>query len=242
MKWSYEARIQRAAELIPRHPAAAEILEFYRDLASFQQPIFERLLARGETDLRALEPYFSPLMELLSQRGPEGLAGQVCLNAELLQAAWEDDLKDPYARFAARVLLQPYAESLASRGDVQPQPESKVCPFCSAWPVAGVLRGEGDGGKRWLLCSLCGREWPFRRVLCPGCAEEDKDKLPIYKAAGFDSVRVDACDTCRTYLKSVDLTVDGHIVPVVDEIATVALNIWAEEHGYSKLEINLLGM
>ena len=31
-------------------------------------------------------------------------------------------------------------------------------------------------------------------------------------------------------------------VPVVDEIATVALNIWAEEHGYSKLEPNLLGM
>jgi formate dehydrogenase maturation protein FdhE len=28
----------------------------------------------------------------------------------------------------------------------------------------------------------------------------------------------------------------------VDEIATVALNIWAEEHGYSKLEPNLLGM
>jgi formate dehydrogenase maturation protein FdhE len=31
-------------------------------------------------------------------------------------------------------------------------------------------------------------------------------------------------------------------VPVVDEIATVALNIWAEEHGYAKLEANLLGM
>ncbi len=170
------------------------------------------------------------------------MAGQACLSTELLQSAWEDDLKDPYTRFAARVLLQPYAESLASRGDVQSQPESKVCPFCSAWPVAGVLRGEGDGAKRWLLCSLCGTEWPFRRVLCPGCGEEDKDKLPIFKAAGFDSVRVDACDACHTYLKSVDLTIDGHAVPVVDEIATVALNIWAEEHGYSKLEINLLGM
>jgi len=40
----------------------------------------------------------------------------------------------------------------------------------------------------------------------------------------------------------VDLTKNGHAVPVVDEIATVALNIWAEEHGYSKLEPNLLGM
>ena len=29
---------------------------------------------------------------------------------------------------------------------------------------------------------------------------------------------------------------------MVDEIATVALNIWAEEHDYVKLETNLLGM
>ncbi|HUA17561.1 MAG TPA: formate dehydrogenase accessory protein FdhE [Bryobacteraceae bacterium] len=242
MKWTYDARIQRAAELIPDYPAAAELLAFYRQLALFQQSIFATLRSKGETDVCALAPYFNPLAELIARSGPQGMSGKACLSTELLQRAWEDDLKDPYARFSARVLLQPYAESLASRGDVPAQPESKVCPFCSAWPVAGVLRGEGDGAKRWLLCSLCGTEWPFRRVLCPGCGEEDKDKLPIYKAAGFDSVRVDACDTCHTYLKSVDLTTDGHAVPVVDEIASVALNIWAEEHGYSKLETNLLGM
>ena len=29
---------------------------------------------------------------------------------------------------------------------------------------------------------------------------------------------------------------------MVDEISSVALNIWAEDHDYSKLEANLLGM
>jgi FdhE protein len=140
------------------------------------------------------------------------------------------------------VLLQPYAEYLASRGDVQAKPENQTCPFCSSWPVVGVLHGEGDGAKRWLLCTVCSTEWPFRRVLCWNCGEENKDKLPIYKAAEFDAVRVDACDTCHIYLKSVDLTRDGHAVPIVDEIAAVALDIWAEEHGYGKLETNLLGM
>ena len=76
----------------------------------------------------------------------------------------------------------------------------------------------------------------------PACGEENKEKLPIYVAAEFDYVRVDACESCHTYIKSVDLTKNGHAVPVVDEIATVALNIWAEEHGYWKLEPNLLGM
>jgi formate dehydrogenase maturation protein FdhE len=38
------------------------------------------------------------------------------------------------------------------------------------------------------------------------------------------------------------LTRNGLAVPVVDELATVPLNIWAEEHGYAKLQPNLLGM
>jgi formate dehydrogenase maturation protein FdhE len=45
-----------------------------------------------------------------------------------------------------------------------------------------------------------------------------------------------------TYIKSVDLTRNGHAIPVADELATVALNIWADEHGYHKLETNLLAM
>ena len=254
MKWGYDARIRRAAELSEKHPTAREMLTFYRELALFQQRVFETLRSDSTTDTRALAPYFPQLIEIVARSGPSGLAGQgkerlpdTTAGQELLRAAWEDSAAhtmaaDPYGRFFARVLLQPYAEYLASRGDVQPEPESRTCPFCSSWPVAGVLRGEGEGAKRWLLCAVCSTEWPFRRVLCWNCAEEDKDKLPIYKAQEFPAVRVDACDNCHVYLKSIDLTVDGHAVPVVDEIAAVALDIWAEEHGYSKLEPNLLGM
>ena len=249
MRPSFEARIARAAELAKTHSDAASLLNFYQELAKFQRPIFETLRARSETDVGVLSAHFADLVELVRRCGPNGLAdrGEASLTAELMQAAWEDGVADtlaadPYGRFFARVLLQPYAESLASRVDVHGEPESRTCPFCSAWPVAGVLRGEGDGAKRWLLCAVCSTEWPFRRVLCWNCGEENKDRLPIYTAAEFDAVRVDACDTCNVYIKSVNLTRDGRAVPIVDEIATVALNIWAEEHGYSKLELNLLGM
>jgi len=89
---------------------------------------------------------------------------------------------------------------------------------------------------------LCSTEWPFLRVACPNCGERDKDKLPVYTTADFGHVRVEACDRCTSYIKSIDLTRDGHAVPVVDELATVALNIWAEDRGYTKLESNLLGL
>jgi len=53
---------------------------------------------------------------------------------------------------------------------------------------------------------------------------------------------VEACDSCKTYIKSVDLTKNGHAEPVVDEIAAAALDFWAKEHGYEKIELNLMGM
>jgi FdhE protein len=247
---THDARIARTETLARQHPTAAPLLSFYAELARFQAPVLAGFRAKGETDPRALLCHFPDLVNLVARRGTPVLADFAAgslqteeARLDLLLTAWEGDATlDPAARFYARVLLQPFAEYLASRGDLPSSGAEPLCPFCHARPVAGVLRGEGDGGKRWLLCSLCSTEWQFRRVLCPGCGEENKDKLPIYTAAEFPAARVDACDTCRTYIKSIDLTKDGHAVPIVDEIATVALNIWAEEHGYVKLEANLLGM
>ncbi|HWZ32028.1 MAG TPA: formate dehydrogenase accessory protein FdhE [Bryobacteraceae bacterium] len=254
MKASLDDRIARAADLATTHPAARELLNFYVELARLQKTVYEELRSQDETDIGVLRSYFPALMDLVQRTGPEPLAsfGAEHLQSpevqqELLLACWEDpagnDLASTEAaRFYARVLLQPYAEHLASRGTINLEHSEATCPFCSARPVAGVLRGEGDGAKRWLLCSLCATEWAFRRVLCPHCGEEDKERLPVYVASEFDHVRVEACDRCKTYIKSVDLTRDGHAVPVVDELATVALNIWAENHGYTKLESNLLGL
>lgn len=247
---SYETRIARAETLSRLHSSAAPLLTFYAELARFQARIFADCRSGAGTDPRELLGYFPELVKLASGCGTELLADfaakclktdQACLS--LLVTVWEGrEAVDPAGRFYARVLLQPFAEYLASRGDISSSSASPTCPFCSARPVSGVLRGEGDGGKRSLVCSLCSTEWQFRRVLCPGCGEENKDKLPIFIASEFPAVRVDACDTCHTYIKSIDLTKDGHAIPAVDEIASVALNIWAEDHDYSKLETNLLGM
>ena len=144
--------------------------------------------------------------------------------------------------FFARTLLQPYAECLAATLTARHTDSSaSVCPVCSARPQVAVLRPEGDGGKRFLVCSFCLTEWEFRRILCPMCGEVDHQKLPRYSADDFSAVRVEACDTCKYYLKSVDMTVDGLAVPLVDEIATAPLDIWAEEHGFTKISANLMG-
>jgi len=102
----------------------------------------------------------------------------------------------------------------------------RVCPLCGARPLMGVLRVEGDSGKRFLLCSFCSQEWEFRRIHCPTCGEQAEGKLPVYVAEQLPHIRVEACDTCKFYLQTVDLTKDGHAIPLVDDLAAIPLTLW----------------
>ena len=239
MKPAWNQRIARAVQLLESYPAASELLTRYRDVARLQRSVSDEIASGGNTDVRTLARHFPALLALI---GPT-CAPSPAEYESLLLHCWESTVVEHNAgTFLARILLQPYAEYLASRSEPVSQSSDSVCPFCHRRPAVAVLRGEGDGAKRSLICSLCSTEWQYRRVVCANCGEEHKDKLPVYTAEEFDYVRVEACDSCRTYLKAVDLTRNGHAVPVVDELATVSLNIWAEEHGYTKFEPNLLGM
>jgi FdhE protein len=259
MVFSWDRRIQRAGELAEKHPAVAELLKFYQQVARFQKSVHEKLGASGEHDLPVLLPFFPDLISLVEREGSPALTQAAQTLAQdsneerlaLLQSVWQhqvetSDLSGEYA-FFAQALLQPYAEYLAERArpaqdSAAGQDSPSLCPFCGSRPQVAVLRPEGDGAKRSLLCALCATEWNFRRLLCPNCGEEDKDKLPVFAAQEFDYVRVDACDTCRTFIKSIDLSKDGRGVPMVDELATVSLNLWAQEKSYRKLRPNLFGV
>jgi FdhE protein len=116
------------------------------------------------------------------------------------------------------------------------------CPRCAAPPVAAVLREEAHGAKRSLLCAVCLHEWECLRIVCPGCGEEEFDKLPVYTAEQFTHVRIDACDRCHRYIKTIDLSKDGLAVPCVDDIASVSLDLWARERGYTRIKNNVFGI
>ena len=55
-------------------------------------------------------------------------------------------------------------------------------------------------------------------------------------------VRLDECLSCRRYIKTVDLRRRGDAVPIVDELATVELDLWAKEKGLLKVQANVFGM
>ncbi|HKD78269.1 MAG TPA: formate dehydrogenase accessory protein FdhE [Candidatus Angelobacter sp.] len=251
---TWDLRIARASELSQKHSAVSELLDFYQSLARLQKTVYQSLSASADHEVSCLLRHFPALIALIQQSGSPALkeaAAAVEASSEeerlaLLTGFWQHEIESSelaaeYA-FFAHALLQPFAEYLAERTNSATEASPPICPFCGSKPQLAVLRPEGDGAKRFLLCSLCGTEWFFRRVLCPNCAEENKEKLPVFTAEEFDYVRVDACDTCRTYIKSIDLSKNGRAIPVVDELATVSLNIWAEENNYQKIQPNLFGV
>jgi len=251
----FHRRIARAGELAEKHPAVSELLKFYQQLARFQQSVAERLASAPEHDLPSLLAFFPELISLARRHGSPTLAEAAAILEQdssedrlaLLESVWQHQVESRHLAgedaFFAQALLQPYSEFLAEKAAATGSDSSSgLCPFCGSKPQVAVLRPEGDGAKRFLLCSLCSTEWMFRRVLCPNCGEEDKDKLPVFSAQEFDYVRIDACDTCRAYIKSVDLSKNGRAIPVVDELATVFLNLWAVEKNYHKLRPNLFGV
>lgn len=266
-KW--EARIRRAEELAATYPFASEGLRFYRGVVEAQGSIYAKIQAscgaekkprhpgtlRDEFDSFLLLPMFPSFLAAIEKDATAPLAaaarglrdGGATHSHEILARFWHDPDSsngvDPAETLLSWAFLQPYAEYLADHTQAEPiHATPSVCPLCGSKPLAGVLRPEGDGAKRSLICALCAHEWAYRRIVCPGCGEEDVHKLAVYTAQDFGHVRVEACDSCRTYIKTVDLTKNGRALPAVDELATIPLNLWAVEHGYTKLRTNLLGI
>ena len=156
----------------------------------------------------------------------------------------EKDEKDDDFSFYARAFLEPIITSIA--GAISSQPTDWTQNFCFACggpPQVAVIRDLPDAvGNRSLVCSMCATEWRFRRLTCPHCGEIEADKLPVHTAESIAHVRVDACTTCSRYIKTVDLRRDGTAEPLVDELAPVELDIWAQEQGLTKLRANVLGL
>lgn len=220
--------------------------------------------SRRELDVFVLLPKFSGFLKLIKQISPAPLSNAATALRDAGSASWtrvletfwsdrtgtpdsqdhpEDiDASDRAEQLLAWAFLQPYAELLTTSGRPGVSDGSlSTCPVCGSKPIVGVLRPEGDGAKKSLICMLCAHEWGFRRVYCPSCGEEREPQLAFYSAPEIPHVRADVCDTCHTYLKTVDLTKTGLAVPVVDDLATIPLDLWARQHGYQRLQTNILG-
>ena len=264
----YQVRIRRAETLKSEYGFASEILQFYSRICAAQQKLANSLIPvvnrpaqqegaglREKIDVDACLPFVTDILKQLVESSPAPLAGHITnflensenRRASALQhyvdsAGQDEETHDSRDELLAKIIVTPYAELLAAKGTpVTGGTAGNFCPLCGGRPVVGVLRIEGDGGKRFLVCSFCSHEWEFRRIYCAYCGETREGSLPVFVAEKFPHIRVEACDTCRHCIRTVDLTKDGHAVPIVDDLAAIPLGLWADEFGYERIQGNLLG-
>jgi formate dehydrogenase accessory protein FdhE len=206
----------------------------------------------------------SDLLHWLTRHAPRPLAGSAEPLTDTIHAAWDRMLSEYWAAadqdpsepraaaadvnaFVVEAWLQPLATALAA---VWPRNSCGApgraagavdrCPVCACRPVVALLSEVGHGARRSLLCGLCNTEWPAMRVSCPACGEAHAETLSVFRADEYPSTRVDACRACRTYVKTLDLTRDNTAVPGADDLASLPLDLWAREQGYTRLRPHLL--
>jgi formate dehydrogenase accessory protein FdhE len=253
-------RAARAEELLRASTTGAPLLfasGLYRAQGVLAEAVAtaharQRLSGRLEADLDFVSDSLGALLRYAAAAGPPALAEEarareseeIGVTRARLNACWAGD-RETGEDYLTRALLRPYVEVLAGVG-IPPDRRHRPgrCPFCAGPPWIAARRpgAEMDGARCFLGCALCGGEWLFNRIRCPACEEEDPARLPSYQSDAYPAVRIESCETCRRYVKSIDLTLDARPIPEVDDLASLALDLWAAEQGLTRIEPGLAGL
>jgi formate dehydrogenase maturation protein FdhE len=255
---AFERRATRA-DLLIEGAINVDALRFAAGLYRAQAQVAAALSERGvaltgalERDLPGFEPRLDVIVRYAGTQGPPGLHAEVDAYAGQGAArlvAWWQTSRSGRVDYLARALLRPYAETLVATG-IAPEPlagpvtSSASCTRCGgpAW-IAWRRAGSGDeAAQRFLCCGVCGNERPLSRIACAACGETAPDKLAVFHTERHAAVRIEACDSCQRYVKSIDLTVDGLAVPEIDDLCSLSLDLWAADQGYERLEPSLAGV
>ncbi len=119
------------------------------------------------------------------------------------------------------------------RSELDPETWLKgYCPLCGSLPSLSLLKEEV--GKRYLLCSYCGYQWRMDRVSCPFCNNKDQESLHYFFGEGEEIHRIDLCDQCHQYIKTIDYRSLQESDPVLEDLATLHLDILASQRGYKR--------
>lgn len=257
----FECRAARAELLRRDAPAAQGPLVFATGLYRAQGGIAaaiesahakEPLTGHLDDDADRFLDHVSPVTRYAAQEGPVALAEQArarqtdlpsTARARLL-VYWAGD-RPAEEDYLSRAILRPYVEFLRSVNVAPDRVHRRgQCPFCGGGPWISARR-EGsvtEGARRMLGCALCGGEWLFGRILCPSCFEENPHKLPSFQSEKHPTVRLEACETCHRYVKSIDLSEDARPIPEVDDLVSLSMDLWAVDQGFMRIEPGLAGL
>ncbi len=113
------------------------------------------------------------------------------------------------------------------------------CPVCGDSPGLAFLT---ENGGRILVCRFCRHQWPCKRIHCPSCGNTDSESISYFFSEEEQTYRVYTCDTCKKYIKTIDLRrLTRPFYPPLESIVTTHLDLQAQEMGYRSMASEAFG-
>ncbi len=247
-----EYSINRLQHLKAKHPEAEAILNFMERILQWQTKLYEKLENKGEGNWRKDLKEIHSLLEVCKSYGSDPLRETAerlgALSKDEIERLIADFLKEKWApeeeRFIFLSFLNPFFSLSAEREGMDIKNWLKErCPVCGFRPsVSYIMDTEDVEGGRYLSCVLCNTSWLYYRTKCPRCGNVEDDHFEYFYEEGNRYVQLHVCRKCNTYLKVIDLRIDGLAVPHIDDLATLSLDLWAQQQGFERYEKNLLGL
>jgi FdhE protein len=156
------------------------------------------------------------------------------------ELADEHKLDKKVMLFFVRESIKPSIQAGVEKLSNEIDPETWLkghCPICGSLPHLALLKEEV--GKHYCLCSFCGYEWRVDRLVCPFCNNKEQDSLHYFYGEGEEVHRIDLCEKCHQYIKTIDLRKIEEIDPTLEDLATLHLDILASQKGYKRPVPNL---
>ena len=126
--------------------------------------------------------------------------------------------------------LNVFAENLSGSLDSVATWEKGYCPVCGSAPEISLFE---ENGKRFMVCGFCGYKWASRRIYCPFCENSDHETLRYIEIEGEEEHRVDLCEKCKKYIKTINVTkTTGRVYPSLENQATTYIDLYIEDMGY----------
>ena len=107
-----------------------------------------------------------------------------------------------------------------------------LCPVCGSKPNLNLFKG--DPSQRLSVCSDCSCEWPVDRLRCSVCGKNEKNARAYFNNEGQEAFRIDTCETCQHYIKTIDSSRIGYPDPILEDLATLHLDVIATEKGFKR--------
>lgn len=200
--------------------------------------LFAEVLADLAGQLAQFQPDARPLADALAKASPaerEALAESLLDGRGAGDWAVQPDVLLTLAGLALQPFMARFAQAVAP-GAPLPMWRKNFCPVCGTAP--DVCRIDPDN-LRFLHCPQCDTQWEHHRLTCVNCDTDDVKKVNILTVEEMEPWRVEVCDVCGGYTKTLDQRHGGHLaMPRVDlyleDARTLQLDLLAEQEGYRR--------